>query len=229
MAVISGLLLLSGLAILLLAAVAALAPVNRREAFKAALFGVAVLMGGYVVGPGTHPELAKCTHEVEAASLQPTKSIAKPPVPAKTVTRSPPDSEQLAAEIEVERWKRRPPPGAPELVSCDTARNKNYCEGAQENFVHDDWRRAHHGDIERAANVAFCLADEDNCGVEANPVQSCAWDMAIIASGSPDVGETQADHMQVHCRDLDEASLAAAKVRALRLVTTLPAFHEPAD
>jgi hypothetical protein len=194
---------------------------TRPRAFLAVAFGVLTFLGAAAVSPPqpASPPVPK------AAVVQPV--AAATPNPRPTFAGDGPGEAEIKATIAA--YDKHPPRGAPELAGCDGARNPAWCEGAEYSFVHHDWPGAHRGDIEAAGNVAFCLADASNCGVEANPIQSCAWDLAIVISGSPDVSDTQTGHMRQHCGGLDEAGLAAAKIRAANLATSLPMFREPRD
>lgn len=81
MVVFSGLLLLVGLVLVALGLVALLSPAHRSTSFKVAVAGAAMVTIGYVLGPGTHPEISNKGPAVSPSAVAAAAATAQVPAP----------------------------------------------------------------------------------------------------------------------------------------------------
>lgn len=119
----------------------------------------------------------------------------------------------------IEDYRARPT--GPYLWDCTTAERGNACLGYQARFVVTDWAAAHHGDLEAAKFVSWCLSASCGGAVEPQPVEGCAWGLYTLTSGTKGGSDTAAQA----CERLSSYDLAAAKARALDLAEQLPALR----
>jgi len=107
------------------------------------------------------------------------------------------------------------------------------CYSNQRNFVMD-YIYAFYDEHMSQQNVAYLLSGEllepvespkaammnriTQEGIAPNPVQGCAWRLAILGSGGPQVDDTDTLSMQEDCGNLNAADQIAAKARASVLI-----------
>jgi hypothetical protein len=96
----------------------------------------------------------------------------------------------------------------PEIGECPEG-DDGYCRAAQAQLRHE-WPQALKGDYQAQRNVAFSFGRGQSAAVKLRPSQACAWRIAIMASGSPKVDETDGRNYQMDCGKLDEAGLDRA-------------------
>jgi hypothetical protein len=107
------------------------------------------------------------------------------------------------------------------------------CESNQYNFVMD-YVYAFYNEHMSQSNVAYLLSGEllepvedpkaaeeslaSQAGIIPHPIQGCAWRLAILGSGGPEVDDTDNDSAQEDCRKLSSVDQAAAQARANVLI-----------
>lgn len=78
-----------------------------------------------------------------------------------------------------------------------------------------DFEAAMQGDYQAQRNTGYVLANAQP-GIVRRPVQGCAWRMALLVSGSPEVNALDTANYQTDCASLSDAdqaeSLAVAKL-----------------
>jgi hypothetical protein len=95
-----------------------------------------------------------------------------------------------------------------------------------------EWPRAWAGVYVAQRNVSYLLS-QPKAGVPQNPIQGCAWRMVILASGHPEVGESDTMSYDASCRKLSELEFQSAKASAENVFKTIkggkmPDFKAPA-
>lgn len=82
----------------------------------------------------------------------------------------------------------------------------------------EQWPKALAGHYPSQRNVAFCLANGCYGAVGVDPVMACAWRTVILASGAPEIEQSDRDNYVADCRKaLSAGDLAMAKAMAWRL------------
>lgn len=71
-------------------------------------------------------------------------------------------------------------------------------------------------------NLAYCLSTSCKGAIIPNETMGCAWRMVILASGSPELDDSDQMNFQQYCmRTLSGAQLATAKAQAATLFQTV--------
>ncbi|OYV89688.1 MAG: hypothetical protein B7Z57_11720 [Acidiphilium sp. 37-60-79] len=96
------------------------------------------------------------------------------------------------------------------------------CHNNQSDFV-VDYIDAFYNHITAQENLAYLFSGAqgdslDLLGIAPNPIQGCAWALAIVGSGGPMVGWTDTVDAKSDCRRLSAMSRTAAEARASELV-----------
>lgn len=173
--------------------------------------------------PGPKPQQPA----VAAAPVKPTPAIAAPAARAEPPRPvAPTDLQRAAAQARAtvaayERSTTRQGPPAP-LGECGFRQGdeQDLCYVQQAQLIRD-WGRAWRGDIESQRNIAYCYQSTCNGSTQLNAVQGCAWRLAVLVAGHPEMGGTDPDHMRLDCGELDDAGQAAAKARAVGIADAL--------
>lgn len=95
------------------------------------------------------------------------------------------------------------------------------CEASQVDFR--KWfKLAIRGDYQGQRNVAYYLGGRDKSGaVKPDMMAACAWRIVIISLGSKDVWSGDTSNVKIDCGKLDEVEQAAAKAKAIRILSKM--------
>lgn len=108
---------------------------------------------------------------------------------------------------------------------CVKKSEQQLCQLNQYRFVLD-YVAAFYNDHNSQQNVAFDFSERSagsgdtvsfsapEPGVLPNPIQSCAWSMAILGSGGSGVDPTDSQDVDSNCNNISPDALDAAKIRA---------------
>ena len=128
-----------------------------------------------------------------------------------------PLSETLRVELErVQGARATLWEGVPEIGVgiCDTGDpGDGACAHHQIQFI-QEWPRAWRGDYQSRRNVAYCLAGGCSGAVMTDQMSACAWRIAIVDSGDPQVDQTDISNLRMDCGPLDPDELSAAEAKA---------------
>lgn len=111
------------------------------------------------------------------------------------------------------------------LKICSLQADPAVCEADAKQFS-NMYTAALKRDYTSQRNVAYIFSYGRSEAVQKNPVQGCAWRLAIIASGSPKVDGGDRMNLDVECGRLSATELAAAKARASAIGRTIAAGGE---
>jgi len=111
------------------------------------------------------------------------------------------------------------------IYFCNIASEKIACQYNQYRFILD-YVAAFYNDHNSQLNVAFDFSEQaagfgDTAsnsapvpGILPNPIQSCAWSLAILGSGGSGIVPTDSNEADINCNTLSSAATDAAKARA---------------
>jgi hypothetical protein len=192
-------------------------------------FGVTFVFAALVLSAcSPKPEQASALKSAAVRQSPPNQQGPTPAAPTKDdpfsgiklMKSNAPSSDQVKAAIT--SYQTQAGKEAPDLRDCSNSESNDACVAAQYTFVHDDWYKAWKGDIEHARNVAYCLSSSCSGAIAENRIQGCGWALAIIASASGALDESDARHADEDCQDLSPAALSTAQIRAAEIHSRIP-------
>ncbi|MBX8802504.1 hypothetical protein HBA92_17320 [Ochrobactrum sp. MR28] len=84
-----------------------------------------------------------------------------------------------------------------------------------------DMRAAYKKDITGQRNMGSCLRSGCDGGVQKNLPLACAWRIIVLASGNPDISDTDAKYLKICLGELDALGIATTKAQAASLFRTI--------
>ena len=118
------------------------------------------------------------------------------------------------------------PEGAPKAPITGLCADAT-CERSMAEFEGKDWPRSWAGDYQAQRNVAYCLSNGCDGAVQVNRTAACAWRMVILAAAHDSAGDGDVVNMKADCGKLDEAGIAAARIKAERLAERIAKIAPP--
>ncbi len=108
------------------------------------------------------------------------------------------------------------------LNDCSGSSDKAWCSSMQEQFK-EALPEAYAGDYMSQRNVALCMSTGCDGAVRPNRITGCAWRMVIIASGDPEMDQSDTLNLRTFCGSLDAADRVAAQAQAENMIKKIKA------
>lgn len=108
--------------------------------------------------------------------------------------------------------------------NCQSVSNeirRTVCKETVRTFDRDFRDAMQNKDIDAQRNVALCFSGRCEGAVMARPITGCAWRIAIVSLGSPEVNSIDTTNLKLECGKLDEVERLAATAQAAKLVETI--------